>query len=45
MDLRNGYYVGVKLDEPFGNSNGSVKGIKYFEADEKYAIFVRPNTI
>ena len=30
MDLGNGYFVGVKLDEPFGNSNGIVKGVKYF---------------
>jgi tubulin-folding cofactor B len=32
MDLGQGYYVGVKLDEPYGNSNGVVKGVKYFEA-------------
>ena len=30
MDLGNGYYVGVLLDEPFGTSNGTVKGVKYF---------------
>jgi len=33
MDLGNGYYIGVRLDEPYGNSNGTVKGIKYFLAD------------
>lgn len=32
MDLGNGFFVGVKLDEPFGNGNGFVKGVKYFEA-------------
>ena len=32
MDLGQGYYVGVKLDEPVGNSNGVVKGVTYFEA-------------
>lgn len=45
MDLGNGYFVGVKLDEPFGNSNGTIKGVKYFDAYDKYAIFVRPNAL
>ena len=45
MDLGNGFFVGIKLDEPYGNSNGVVKGVKYFEANDKYGIFVRPNTI
>lgn len=29
MDLGKGYFVGVKLDEPMGNSNGTVNGVKY----------------
>ncbi len=45
MDLGQGYFVGVKLDEPFGNSNGMVKGVKYFEAGDKFGIFVRPNAL
>ena len=45
VDLGAGYFIGVRLDEPYGNSNGKVKGVKYFEAHEKYGIFVRPNTI
>ena len=32
MDLGNGFYVGILLDEPYGNSNGKVNGVKYFEA-------------
>lgn len=32
VDLGPGFYVGVKLDEPYGNSNGKVKGVKYFES-------------
>lgn len=43
VDKGPGYYVGVKLDEPFGDSNGIVKGVKYFDAGDKYAAFVRPN--
>jgi tubulin-specific chaperone B len=45
VDLGSGYYVGVHLDEPYGNGNGSVKGVKYFEAQDKYATFVRPNAL
>lgn len=45
MDLGHGYFVGVKLDEPYGDSNGIIKGVKYFEAADKYATFVRPNTL
>lgn len=40
-----GYYVGIKLDGPFGDSNAIYKGIKYFEAEEKQAVFVRPDAI
>ena len=46
MDLGVGYYVGILLDEPYGNSNGTVKGITYFNASsDKYATFVRPDQI
>jgi tubulin-folding cofactor B len=30
VDLGAGFYVGVVLDEPYGNSDGRVKGIRYF---------------
>jgi len=45
MDLGHGYFVGVKLDEPFGDGNGIIKGVKYFDASDKYATFVRPNAL
>lgn len=45
MDLGVGYWVGIKLDEPYGDSDGIVKGVKYFEAANKYGIFVRPNQL
>lgn len=45
MDLGVGFFVGVLLDEPYGDSNGIIKGVKYFEAPDKYAKFVRPNLI
>lgn len=46
MDLGVGYYVGVLLDEPYGNSTGTVNGITYFVASsDKYGVFVRPDQI
>ena len=44
-DLGEGYFVGVVLDEPFGNSNGCVKGVKYFETDKLYGLFRRPSDL
>ena len=44
-DLGQGYYVGVKLDEPFGMNDGSIKGVKYFECPSKYGIFLRPSKV
>jgi tubulin-folding cofactor B len=45
VDLGLGYFVGVRLDEPYGSGNGVIKGVKYFEAEDKYATFVRPNEL
>jgi len=33
------------LDEPWGNNDGSLNGVKYFETFQKYGIFLRPNQI
>ena len=40
-----GYWIGVQLDEPSGDSNGTVKGKKFFETMDKCAAFVRPNEL
>ena len=40
-----GYWVGVLLDEPTGDSNGTFKGKQYFEAGDKFATFTRPNEL
>ena len=44
-ELANGYWVGVLLDEPTGDSNGTIEGVPYFEAPENRALFVRPNEL
>lgn len=44
-DLDLGYHIGVILDEPFGNTNGVVNGVKYFETYPKYGAFLRADQI
>ena len=44
-DLGYGYFVGVLLDEPMGDCDGTYKGKKYFECNKNYGIFVRPTYI
>ena len=44
-ELGHGYFVGILLDEPFGDTNGCIKGVKYFEAPDNYGIMVRPNYV
>ena len=44
-DLGEGFYVGVKLDEPYGNTNGSINSVKYFDCPSKYGLFLRPSEI
>lgn len=40
-----GTWFGVKLDEPQGMNDGSVKGERYFECGEKYGCFCRIENI
>lgn len=42
-ELAPGYWVGVQLDEPTGDSDGKVKGKSYFTVPAaKFGVFIRP---
>ena len=41
-ELAPGYWIGVHLDEPMGDSDGKVKGKIYFDTAAKFGLFIRP---
>jgi tubulin-folding cofactor B len=40
--LASGYWIGVRLDEPQGKNDGSIKDVRYFEASKNFGSFARP---
>ena len=43
--LKWGFWCGVKLDEPVGDNDGTVKDKKIFECGNKFGMFVRPKDL
>lgn len=44
-DLPSGWWIGVRYDEPVGKNDGSVKGVRYFTAPDKFGGLVRPTNV
>ena len=44
-DFARGHFVGVELDEPLGNGDGTVNGRAYFSTGPKRAAFVKPEAV
>jgi len=44
-ELGLGYFIGIILNEPKGNFNGSVNNVSYFNCQPKYGAFVRPDKL
>ncbi|XP_076644153.1 tubulin-binding cofactor B [Halictus rubicundus] len=44
-EFKEGWWIGVKYDEPLGKNDGTVNGKKYFECLPKYGGFIKPTHI
>ncbi|BES87666.1 Kinesin protein 1B [Nesidiocoris tenuis] len=44
-EFASGTWVGVDLDAPIGKNDGTVQGVRYFEARPKHGIFVRADKL
>ncbi|KAA0187649.1 hypothetical protein HAZT_HAZT000523 [Hyalella azteca] len=44
-DFKEGWWIGIKYDEPHGKNDGSVNGKRYFTAPMKYGGFTRPANV
>lgn len=40
-----GIWVGIKFDEAEGSNNGTLKGKKYFDAEDKHGSFMKPQLV
>uniref|UniRef100_A0A069DXT9 Putative kinesin-like protein n=1 Tax=Panstrongylus megistus TaxID=65343 RepID=A0A069DXT9_9HEMI len=44
-EFASGTWVGVDLDAPYGKNDGTVQGVRYFDARPKHGIFVRADKL
>merc|ERR1719312_1135406 len=44
-EFKDGYWVGVKFDEPVGKHDGIVEGKRYFTCPNKYGAFAQPRHV
>lgn len=45
IEGKTGWWVGVRLDEPLGRTDGTASGKRYFDAEPGYATFIRPTGV
>ncbi|EFO23291.1 hypothetical protein LOAG_05198 [Loa loa] len=43
--FKDGYWIGVTYDEPFGKHDGSINGERYFTCKSNHGVFVRPRDV
>lgn len=39
------FWVGIELDEPLGKNNGTLQGVRYFEAKANHGSFAKPSNV
>ena len=44
-EMDKGFYVGIALDEPEGDNNGSIDQVAYFDCNLNHGMFLRPTEV
>lgn len=44
-EIKWGWFIGVRLDFPRGKNDGSCQGVSYFNCEDGYGLFLRPDQI
>jgi len=43
--LSTSHYLGIELDDPIGENDGSLDGTQYFQCEPNHGVFVRPDAV